>query len=97
MLIYIRFALPTITREERATRNRAKIFSHYDYRQQAFLDFVLAQYVKEGVDELDQAKLPKLLELKYHAISDAAAELGSVSHIREVFVEFQQYLYGADA
>ena len=43
--------------------------------------------------ELDQEKLPDLLELKYHAVSDSAAELGSVSGIRELFVGFQQYLY----
>jgi len=45
------------------------------------------------VQELDKSKLPDLLELKYHAISDAAAELGSVAVIRDVFVGFQQYLY----
>ncbi len=94
LLSYIAFALPTITREERVAENKRRIFSHYhDYNQQAFIDFVLSQYVKEGVDELDQSKLPELLELKYHAISDAAAELGSVANIREVFIGFQQYLY----
>jgi len=45
------------------------------------------------VGELDQEKLPSLLELKYNAISDAAAELGSVAGIRDVFVGFQRYLY----
>jgi hypothetical protein len=29
---------------------------HYDAKLQAFLDFVLSQYVQEGVDELDQAR-----------------------------------------
>ncbi len=93
LLSYIAFALPTITREERVAANRKRIFSHYDYEQQEFLRFVLSQYIKEGVEELDQSKLPELLELKYHAISDAAAELGSVANIREVFIGFQQYLY----
>ena len=54
---------------------------------------MLAQYVREGAGELDQEKLPDLLELKYHAVSDSAAELGSVAGIRELFVGFQQYLY----
>jgi len=48
------------------------------------------------VGELDQEKLPNLLELKYHGVSDAAAELGSVKGIREVFVGFQEYLYQRD-
>ena len=38
-------------------------------------------------------KLPALLELKYHAVSDAVAELGGVAVIREAFVGFQRYLY----
>jgi type I restriction enzyme R subunit len=79
VLAYIAFALPPITREERADAHRDQIFSHYDRKLQAFLDFVLSQYVKEGVGELDQAKLPHLLELKYRAVSDAAAQLGGVA------------------
>lgn len=93
VLAYIAFALSPMTREERVSENKEQIFSHYDDKQQGFLDFVLAQYVREGVGELDQEKLPDLLELKYHAVSDAAAELGSVAGIRELFVGFQQYLY----
>ena len=91
--LYVAFAIQPITRRERVSASKEQIFSRYDYKQQEFLDFVLAQYVKEGVGELAQEKLPDLLELKYHAVSDAAAELGSVATIREVFVGFQQYLY----
>ena len=42
----------------------------------AFFEFVLDQYVKLGVDELDQETLGAFLELKYHTITDAAEELG---------------------
>ena len=52
--------------------------------------------MKSGVGELDRAKLPQLLELKYHNVRDAIAELGSVSAIGDVFVGFQQYLYARD-
>ena len=63
-------------------------------KQRAFLDFVLAQYVKEGVDELDEEKLAPLLKLKYrNAIADAFAELGRPDQIRGVFLGFQKYLY----
>ena len=54
---------------------------------------MFAQYVKEGVGELAQAKLPDLLELKYHAVSDAVTELGRVANIRDVFIGFQEHLY----
>ncbi len=93
VLAYIAFALAPITREERVETHKEEIFSHYDDKQQVFLDFVLDHYIKEGVGELDQKKLPDLLELKYKAIRDATVELGSTSAIRDVFIEFQQYLY----
>lgn len=93
VLAYIAFALAPITRQERADASRPFIASHYEPKLQAFLDFVLSQYVKEGVGELDQVKLPDLLELRYHAIADAALELGGVAKIREAFVGFQAQLY----
>lgn len=93
VLAYIAFVQAPITREERVSAHKGDIFTHYDYKQQQFLEFVLSQYVKEGVGELDQEKLPSLLELKYHAVGDAVAEMGSAAGIREVFVGFQRYLY----
>ena len=36
-------------------------------KQRAFVDFVLVQYVSQGVDELDAEKLSPLLQLKYRA------------------------------
>jgi type I restriction enzyme R subunit len=93
VLAYIAFALAPITREERVISHREEIFAQYDAKLQLFLNFVLAQYVKEGVGELDQAKLPHLIELKYRAVSDAAAQLGGVAQIRNAFIGFQRYLY----
>jgi len=55
---------------------------------------VLAQYVAQGVDELDAEKLSPLLKLKYrNAIADAFAELGQPDQVRRVFVGFQRHLY----
>jgi type I restriction enzyme R subunit len=93
VLAYIAFALAPITRHERVQMRRGRILSRYDEKLQTFLDFVLAQYIKEGVGELDQGKLPDLLELKYKAISDAAEQLGGVPRIRDAFVGFQKHLY----
>lgn len=64
-------------------------------KQQAFLDFVLVHYVQEGVEELEQEKLAKLLRLKYHdSIPDAVADLGGdIAEIRNLFSGFQRYLY----
>ena len=93
VLAYIAFALAPITRSERVQARKGKIFTQYDGKLQAFLDFVLAQYINQGVEELDQDKLGHLLELKYHTVSDAAATLGGIPLIRDTFVGFQQYLY----
>ena len=49
--------------------------------------------MQEGVGELDQEKLPHLLELKYRAVTDAAEELGGIEWIRNAFIGFQKYLY----
>jgi type I restriction enzyme R subunit len=94
VLAYVAFALPPVTREERAAMAKKLVHAHFDYRQRAFLDFVLAQYVTQGVYELDQEKLTPLLKLKYgNAIADAVDDLGSPEQIRVAFVGFQRYLY----
>lgn len=93
VLAYIAFSLAPIARSERVEERRSEIFSHYENKLQAFLDFVLGQYVKQGVDELDQEKLASLLQLKYHTVDDALMQLGNAAAIRDAFVGFQQYLY----
>ncbi len=94
VLAHVAYALAPLTREERAARAKLEISAHFSRKQEAFLDFVLAQYVKVGVDELAQEKLSPLLKLKYHnAIVDAVADLGQPEEIGKVFVGFQKYLY----
>ena len=93
VLAYVAFALDPETRTQRADKARAEAHQHFNDKQQAFVDFVLAQYVKQGVDELDAEKLSPLLKLKYSALADAVKDLGSPEQIRQVFVGFQRYLY----
>jgi len=93
VLAYIAFAMAPITRAERVESHRGDIFKRYDSKLQAFLDFVLAQYVKQGVEELDQEKLTSLLVLKYQSVPDAVDQLGGVPLIKDTFIGFQQYLY----
>lgn len=92
VLAYIAFHADILERTDRA--NRAKVhLSNYDNKQQEFLNFVLSQYVKQGVEELDDSKIGDLLVLKYHAIADAKKELGDITSIRNTFIDFQTYLY----
>jgi type I restriction enzyme R subunit len=93
VLAYIAFTLAPISRAERVDTNKGQILPRYEDRQHAFLEFVLGEYVKEGVEELDLSKLVGLLELKYGNVNDAADQLGGIPMIRETFVGFQQHLY----
>jgi type I restriction enzyme R subunit len=93
VLAYIAFNMAPVTRAERVDSHRDAIFAGHDYKQQAFLRFVLDHYVARGVGELDIDKLPQLIELKYHSMGDAVRELGPAGNIREVFVGFQRHLY----
>jgi type I restriction enzyme R subunit len=94
VLAHVAYALPPLTRQERAEKAKVEISAHFNSRQQVFLDFVLSQYVKVGVEELAQDKLSPLLKLKYHnAIADAVADLGKPEEIGKVFAGFQKYLY----
>jgi len=93
VLAYISFALAPITREERASSHKQQILSLYNEKQQVFIDFVLSQYIAEGVDELSPDKLPDLLNIKYNGLEGAKQELGEIKSIREVFIGFQEHLY----
>ena len=94
VLAYVAYAMPPLTREERAQRAQVVIGQQFNSKQQAFLTFVLAHYVSVGVEELDRDKLTPLLRLKYHdSLADAIAELGRPEEIGQVFAGFQRYLY----
>lgn len=93
VLEYIALAIKPITRESRVAFAKPGIFSSLEDRHQDFVNFVLAKYIETGVDELDDEKLPSLLELKYNSISDATLALGEVKSIRDAFIKFQQHLY----
>lgn len=98
VLAHVAYALAPVSREERASRAKIDISTHFNSRQQAFLDFVLSHYVSVGVEELAQEKLTPLLRLKYHdSIADAVADLGRPDEIGRVFVGFQKYLYQQQA
>ena len=98
VLAYVAYAAAPLSREERAGRAKVIISTRFSGKQQAFLDFVLLHYVRAGVEELGQDKLTPLLRLKYgNSLSDAVADLGSPAAISACFVDFQRWLYVAEA
>lgn len=96
VLTYIAYAARPLTREERVIKHKDLIFSKYTGKQGEFLDFILDQYIRSGVGELDREKLPKLIEIKYHTINEAISQLGDIQEISGVFMSFQAYLYRSD-
>ena len=94
VLAYISFNSKPTTRESRANKARRRIGIQFGDRQRDFIDFVLDQYVSEGVEELAVEKLPPLLEIKYGGVEEAIGALGSdAEEIRDVFCGFQHHLY----
>ena len=84
---------PALSRISRVASSSSVIFANFDEQQREFVEFLLKQYVKQGVGELDDQKLPALIELKYNTITDEISVLGE--DIRERFINFQQHLYAA--
>jgi type I restriction enzyme R subunit len=83
-----------ITRAERAAAAEAAIFTLMNDKQKEFIEFVLSKYIEIGVGELDQTKLPVLLSSMFQSQADGIEELGGdVMKIKNLFIEFQQYLY----
>lgn len=93
VLEYVSFAITPISREVRVAASQPAIFALLDNRQKEFLEFVLSKYIESGVDELDQEKLPLLLQNKYQSLGDAIDILGDVPQISSLFIEFQKHLY----
>ena len=93
VLVYISYLKKPITRKERVDEAKEEIFNSLDERNKEFLEFVLSQYIEKGVEELEEEKLPSLLNLRYHTVTDAEKILGDVEKIRSTFFEFQKNLY----
>jgi len=81
------------SREERAQLAKQSVIPLLNTNQRDFIDFVLEKYVEVGIEELDDSKLKSLIENKYQSLPDGLSMLGSAGEVRQMFIEFQQYLY----
>jgi type I restriction enzyme, R subunit len=94
VLAFVAFASPPVERSVRADEARRQVRSWLSVPQAGFIEFVLGQYVRHGVEELALDKLTPLLRLKYsNSVADATKDLGSPEEIRKIFIEFQGGLY----
>ncbi len=92
VLEYVAYATTPIERKERAERLK-------DYRdtlnivQRQFVDYLIAAYIKSGVEELQTDKLKVQLMLKFGSIAEGISAMGGVPSARQTFKDFQQHLY----
>lgn len=93
VLAYVAYAVATHTRVERVKTAQPIIYNNFDWKQQAFIEFVLDKYIDDGVQELAMSKISSLIELKYNSVTEATSRFGAPSVIRETFVAFQKFLY----
>lgn len=75
VLAYVAFALPLETRQERAQSATSLVHANFSEKQEAFIAFVLAQYVAVGVEELDRGKISPLLRRIVTTPINASADL----------------------
>ena len=93
VLEYINYAREPITRQERVSKAEDNIHAFLKSEHREFIDFVLNNYIKGGVEELDDRKLGTIITNKYQSNIDAERELGDLDEVIDVFIKFQEYLY----
>ena len=89
--VSILYNSPPKTRNERANYAKSKL--DFLDKKKEFAHFILDQYINHGFKELDNEKLPKLINLKYQSINNARKELGDIDEIRQIFISVQEKLY----
>ena len=93
VLMYIAYNKNMISREERAKKCIEYIRDKYKNEEIDFIKFVLKQYVENGVAELSDENIAKIIKLKYGTPLDAERCLGNMKDIRSLFLNFQYLLY----
>ena len=61
--------------------------------QMAFIQYLVSVYVKAGIDELEEDRLPKLMQNKYGTIVEGISALGGIDGAKGTFFNFQRNLY----
>jgi type I restriction enzyme R subunit len=98
VLAYVSFNAPPKTRSERATTASQKMSLQFSDRARRFIEFVLEQYVAEGVEELRPDRLAPLLELRFGNVNEGLDEIGfTPDQAGDAFRSFQKHLYAETA
>jgi type I restriction enzyme R subunit len=93
VLEYIKYNFSPVERYIRAKLSKERLTSTFKSNEIEFVDFLVAQYVATGVEELDEEKLQTLIEIKYKNVMDGVSALGGVDIAKKIFLKFQENLY----
>ena len=93
VLQYIAFQKKLVSRKDRVVSAEHDIYENVSDNEREFIDFILSKYVDGGGEELEIDRLSKHIELKYLSMVEGQKVLGSPQNIKEIFVNFQKYLY----
>ena len=93
VLSYIAYAKEPKLREERVAMAKESVEEILTDKELEFINFILSKYEVDGVWELGTEKLSSLVRLKYGTPIAAQKILGEAREIKELFTNFQKYLY----
>jgi len=96
ILTHISFNLEIKTRSERvfAVEHSEFIEKHHNEKAKEFIEFILERYKKDGVKELDEDKLGKLVDLSgLGSVREVANNFGGITQMRDEYFELQKEIY----
>lgn len=94
VLEYIAYQIEPMERKARVEMMHDSIMKELAEKQKSFVEYVLQQYVENGVDELAIKQLPELVKLKYGTVKEACEKMGvDAKTLNRIFVDFQKVLY----
>jgi len=96
VLAHLSFNLNIKTRSERvfAVEHSEFIEKHHNEKAKEFIEFILERYKKDGVKELDEDKLGKLVDLSgLGSVREVANNFGGIPQMRDEYFELQREIY----
>jgi type I restriction enzyme R subunit len=96
VLTHISFNLEMKTRSERvfAVEHSEFIEKHHNEKAKEFIEFILERYKKDGVKELDEDKLGKLVDLSgLGTVREVANNFGGIAEMRDEYFALQKEIY----
>ncbi|MEA3497795.1 MAG: DEAD/DEAH box helicase family protein [Campylobacterota bacterium] len=96
VLAHLSFNMDIKTREERVlgVEHSDFIEKYHDFKAKEFIEFILDRYRKDGVKELDEDKLGKLVDLSgLGSVREVAQNFGGIPQMRDEYFELQREIY----